>query len=203
MSYRRVAALLAAVTALLLATALPAAAHNELKSSNPAAGATVDTPPDKVVLTFSEDLVRGKTSVTVTGPDGADLAADELRIDGPTVTVPIKEAHAGAYTVAYKVVADDGDVTDSKLTFTVALSGANPPTTAPTTAAPTTTTTTTTTPAPPTTSAPASSAQNTAASSDDSGTTWWPWLVAVLAVILIAVVLLVLRRRRASGTADS
>lgn len=202
MSYRRVAALLAAVTALLLATALPAAAHNELKSSNPAAGTTVDTPPDKIVLTFSEDLVRGKTSVTVTGPDGADLAADELRIDGPTVTVPIKEAHAGAYTVAYKVVADDGDVTDSKLTFTVALTGANPPTTAPTTAAPTTTTTTTTT-APQTTSAPASSAQNTAANSDDSGTTWWPWLVAILAVILVAVVLLVLRRRRASGAADS
>lgn len=202
MSYRRVAALLAAVTALLLATALPAAAHNELKSSNPAAGTTVDTPPDKIVLTFSEDLVRGKTSVTVTGPDGADLAADELRIDGPTVTVPIKEAHGGAYTVAYKVVADDGDVTDSKLTFTVALTGANPPTTAPTTAAPTTTTTTTTT-APPTTSAPASSAQNTAANSDDSGTTWWPWLVAILAVILVAVVLLILRRRRASGAADS
>jgi hypothetical protein len=183
MAFRRIGVLLAASCALLLVTALPAAAHNELKSSNPAAGATVDTPPDKIVLTFAEDLIPGKTTITVTGPDGANVAAAEAALSGPTATIPITAAHAGAYTVAYKVTADDGDVTNSKLTFTLALTAA-------------TTTTTTTTSAP--TTAP--QAQNTANS--DSGTTWWPWLVGALALILIAVLLLVFLRRRRANRAN-
>jgi methionine-rich copper-binding protein CopC len=191
MAYRRAGLLLAAVLTLLVATALPAAAHNELKSSNPAAGASVDTPPQQIVLTFSEDLIPGKTTVTVTGPDGANAASGQTTLDGPVATVPISAAHAGVYTVAYKVVADDGDVTDTKFTFTLALTAVT------TTTVPTTTTTVpTTTTAPPTTSA---APANTAASSD-SGSNWWIWLVVALAVILIAVVLLILRRRRTSSS---
>lgn len=204
MAFRRVGTLLAAVCTLLLATALPAAAHNELKSSNPKAGATVEGPPRTVVLTFSEKLIPGKTNVSVTGPDGANVSG-ELRLDGPTVSVPLGATQAGVYTVAYNVVADDGDVTDKKFTFTVATAGAAPPATTTTTPAapppPTSTTTTvapTTTPS--TTAAPTTPPAQNAAANSDSGTTWWPWLVVGLAVVLAAVVLLILRRRRGTAT---
>lgn len=193
MAYRRAGVLLAALCTLLLVTALPAAAHNELKSSNPAAGAMVDTPPEQIVLTFSEDLIPGQTTITVTGPDGANAVAAQPLLTGPVATVPVTAAHAGVYTVAYKVVADDGDTTDTKFTFTLALTNAPPPPTTVTTTA----TTTTVPPSSATTSAPAPT--NTAAA--DSGTTWWPWLVVALAVILIAALaVILLRRRKASSS---
>lgn len=177
--------LLAGVATLLLVSAVPAAAHNELKSSTPAKGASLDAAPAAVVLTFAEDLIQGKTTITITGPDGASAATGEAQLAGPVATVPFKPTAAGAYTVAYKVTADDGDVTNTNFKFTLTAAAIAPPPT-------TTTTTTTTTTAPTTTAQP----QPAAAASTDSGTTWWPWLVAGLAaVILIAVVLLILRRR--------
>jgi hypothetical protein len=183
--------LLAVVLGVLLAGALPAAAHNELKSSNPAGGATLDTAPAAVVLTFAEALIQGKTTITVTGPDGANAAAGPAQLNGPTATVPLKPTAAGAYTVAYRVVADDGDVTNSNLKFTLTAAAVAPPVT--TTTAPPTTTTTTTTTAPTTTT----QAGTTAAAGTSSGTVWWPWVVGALVLILIVVLVLLLRRRRA------
>ncbi|HEX8864786.1 MAG TPA: copper resistance CopC family protein, partial [Lentzea sp.] len=64
----------ALVLALLAATAVavPAQAHAELKSSNPASGATLDAPPKAVELVFSEAIsLPDGDAVTVTGPDGS------------------------------------------------------------------------------------------------------------------------------------
>lgn len=208
MRYRRAGTLLVAVCTLLLVTALPAAAHNELKSSNPKAGATLDTVPQAVTLTFSEKLVPGQTNVSVAGPDGANVSG-ELKLDGVTVTVPVGITKPGLYVVAYHVVASDGDVTDKKFTFTLAPNAAPPvpppaqvtttPPPAPTTTVPPTTTTTT----PPTTSTAPTAQPQTAASSSDSGTTWWPWLVIGLAVIAAAVALVIVRRRRSATETPS
>lgn len=184
---RTVGILLAAITA-LLATALPAFAHNEFKSSDPQGGATLDTAPTSVVLTFSEELIDGQAKITVTGPDGANASTGTARLSGATATLPFKPTAAGAYTVAYKVVADDGDVTNSSFTFTL---------TAAAVPAPSTTSTTPTTATTPTTPATPAPATNTTS----SGTPWWPWLVGGLVVIavLVVVAVLVVRRRR-SGT---
>jgi hypothetical protein len=182
--------LLAVVIGVLLAGALPAAAHNELKSSNPAGGATLDTAPTAVVLTFAEALIQGKTTITITGPDGANAAAGPAQLNGPTATVPLKPTAASAYTVAYRVVAPDGDVTNSNVKFTLTAAALAPPVTATTTPPPTTTTTTT---APTTTT----QANTTAAASTSSGTVWWPWVVGALVLILVVVMVLLLRRRRA------
>jgi len=181
--------LLAVVLGVLLAGTLPAAAHNELKSSNPTGGATLDTAPAAVVLTFAEALIQGKTTITVTGPDGANAAAGPAQLNGPTATVPLKPTAAGAYTVAFRVVADDGDVTNSNVKFTLTAAALAPPLTTTTPPPPTTTTTT----APTTTT----QADTTAAANTSSGTVWWPWVVGALVLILIVVMVLLLRRRRA------
>ncbi|MFD1049557.1 copper resistance protein CopC, partial [Kibdelosporangium lantanae] len=70
---RTVGILLAAISTLLV-TAFPALAHNEFKSSNPAGGATLDTAPTSVTLTFSEELIDGQATFTITGPDGASAS---------------------------------------------------------------------------------------------------------------------------------
>jgi methionine-rich copper-binding protein CopC len=178
--------LLATVTTLMLATALPALAHNEFKSSNPKDGATLDTAPTAVELTFSEDLIDGQTTVTLAGPDGADTSAGTAQLSGAKVSVPLKPTKAGTYTVTWKVVADDGDVTDGTFKFT--LSAAAIPTPSSSSATPTPSSTTQT---PTSSAAPAPAAGNTS-----SGIPWWPFLVGAL-VLLAVVVVVVLRRRRA------
>ena len=170
--------LLATVTTLMLATALPALAHNEFKSSNPKDGATLDTAPTAVELTFSEDLIDGQTTVTLAGPDGADTSAGTAQLSGAKVSVPLKPTKAGAYTVTWKVVADDGDVTNGAFKFT--LSAAAIPTPSSTTETPT-----------------SSAAPTTAADNTGSGTPWWPFLAGGVLVLIAVVVVVVLRRRRA------
>jgi copper resistance protein C len=182
---RAAATLLILIGAVLLAVASPASAHNELGSSNPKSGDQLDAAPAAVVLTFGEDLIPGQTTITITGPDGALASAGDAQLSGAVATIPLKPTAAGAYTVAYKVVADDGDVTDSSLKFTLTAAAIPTPTT--------TTTTTTTTSAAQTSAAPAA-AQNTA----NEGTTWWPYLVGALVIILIVVIVVVMRRRRST-----
>jgi hypothetical protein len=148
-------------------------------------------------LTFAEALIPGKATFTVAGPDKANAAAGPAQLNGPTATIPLKPTAAGAYTVAFRVVADDGDVTNSSVKFTLTAAAVAPPVTT-TTAPPTTTTTTTTTTAPTTTTR----ASTTQAANTSSGTVWWPWVVGALVLILIVVLVLLLRRRRA-GQANS
>ncbi|HZI98915.1 MAG TPA: copper resistance CopC family protein, partial [Actinomycetales bacterium] len=68
--------------------AVPASAHNVLRSSTPADGAVVATPPADVQLTFDQSVVTLGTEVAVTGPAGA-LTLDAPEVDGDTVTQPL------------------------------------------------------------------------------------------------------------------
>jgi methionine-rich copper-binding protein CopC len=183
-------ALLAAVTALVVATASPALAHNELESSNPDKGATLDTAPTAVVLTFAEALIEGEATFIVTGPDGADASGGPAKLSGSTATVPFTPTAAGAYTVTYKVIADDGDVSNSSFRFT--LTAAAVPS-ARASAAPAASSAS----AASASAATSAAASTPAASTTGSGGPWWPYLVGALVLIAIVVALiLVVRRRR-------
>jgi methionine-rich copper-binding protein CopC len=122
----------ASVVALLLATAGPALAHNELKSSDPADGTTVSTTPGTVTLTFNETLDVDHTQVTVTGPNGAPAAPGKPRFAGDAATVDLPPGPAGIYTVSYSTVADDGDKSGGTIRFTVTTGAAAPGAPAPT-----------------------------------------------------------------------
>lgn len=106
----------------------PAYAHDELRSSLPADGATVTQPPSQVVLTFEEAPVELGVQVVVTGPDGP-VSAGAPRVDGDDVVADVQpQAPAGRYTVEWRVTSDDGHPVSGAFSFTAqaAAAGATP-----------------------------------------------------------------------------
>ncbi|NUP84006.1 MAG: copper resistance protein CopC, partial [Nonomuraea sp.] len=113
---------LAALTAILaalfvLGTATPALAHDSLKSSSPAKGATVKA-LDEVRLEFSARvrmpfvIVRGEgDAVFQEGKPEADGAVVRQAVKGPLPD--------GKYTVAYRVVSSDGHPIEGEIPFRV------------------------------------------------------------------------------------
>ena len=141
MTFRRMTAALLLAFVALGPTTLPASAHTELKSSNPAKGAALPAPPQQVELTFTEAVTVPADAITVTGPDSAKWTVGPATVAGAVVTAPVQATGpAGTYTVTWKVVSSDGDPVTGTIGFTLT----NPATT--TTTAPTTTTTTTAAP---------------------------------------------------------
>jgi methionine-rich copper-binding protein CopC len=124
---RTTAAALGAGLVLALAAA-PAYAHDELRSSNPADGSTLATPPAQVVLTFEEPPVELGAQVVVTGPDGP-VSSGTPRLAGDDVVADVQpQAPAGRYTVEWRVTSDDGHPVSGTFAFTAqaAASGATP-----------------------------------------------------------------------------
>ncbi|MDA2813628.1 copper resistance protein CopC [Nocardiopsis sp. RSe5-2] len=111
---------LAAATALGLATAPAASAHDVLLSSTPENGDELDTAPETVELTFSADIGDGGNAIAVNGPDGSDHASGDITIDGPDAEVGVEPlTEAGDYTVAYRMVSSDGHVIEDTIEFSL------------------------------------------------------------------------------------
>jgi copper resistance protein C len=102
-----------------LATALAASAHAALLSMSPAAGSTVTKAPAQVVLTFNEAVSTSFATVTVTGQDGDPVSSGRPDVSGKTVTQKLADTGSGRYTVAFRVVSEDGHPVSGKATFTV------------------------------------------------------------------------------------
>jgi len=105
-----------ALAAQVLAAA-PASAHDELLRTDPAAGSTVATVPSVVVLTFAEPPLALGLGVDVEGPAGS-ASAGAPALDGSNVRQQVTPgAPAGAYTVRWRVTADDGHPVTGSFTF--------------------------------------------------------------------------------------
>lgn len=130
---RRLAAIAAAIglgLAAVLITAVPASAHDELLVSDPADGASVETLPEEISLTFSAFPLDepGATLVEVTDATGAALTSGDPVVDGTEVTQALAGPATGAVSVLWKIVSSDGHPIDGEFTFTVA--GGDPSATA-------------------------------------------------------------------------
>jgi methionine-rich copper-binding protein CopC len=119
---------LLAVLAVILLPAGPAAAHSDLKSSDPADGATLVEAPAAVSFTFNEQLLAQGNAVVLTElMTGTRLEVGPVEVDGETVSVDWPErSGAGQYRAAYRVVSADGHPIDGSITFTVESSGESP-----------------------------------------------------------------------------
>ena len=116
---RRLLGVLACVIAAVGLSAAPAAAHDELVGTTPADGSTVDTAPDRIVLTFAEPAVALGTEMAVTGPDGTNLATGDVQLVGSTVVQALADLRpAGAYRVDWRVTSDDGHPVTGTFAFT-------------------------------------------------------------------------------------
>ena len=120
------------VVALMLLSAGIASAHADLKSSIPAAGATVATAPEKVVAVFTEALKEEGNELKVTDASGAvvdngDTTLDKSDADRTTLFVSLKSGLAnGSYTVNWKNASTDGHTEAGSFTFTIGTATAAP-----------------------------------------------------------------------------
>lgn len=194
------AATLLAAFVFLFAWPQPAAAHDALIDSSPAADSTVDTLPEELTLTFSAALIGGdgSTEIVVTDAAGESVTDGPAALDGALVTQPlVAEADAGEYHVLWKVVSSDGHPTSGEFGFTVTTSTL--PTSEPSTA-----------PSAEETVAPVPDETQTTAPAEDpnmeSEASFSPgWLIAGAVVLLIVVFLLflLLRRRRPADSGSA
>jgi copper transport protein len=114
-------ALGAAVLSMVGIPASPAAAHAELVSSEPASGDVLDTPPEQVVLNFTEGVQVGDDAVElfVSAGDQVDVGDTQKADGGAVVTVDLPELDDGAYVVAWRVTSADSHPIHGAFTFRV------------------------------------------------------------------------------------
>ena len=120
----RPARLLALVGALLLAALIavpaPALAHDTLLSTDPEGGASLETSPEEVTFTFSDDILDVSPLVRITDEGGEQVAEIVPTIEGPTATATLEEPlPAGTYDIQWRVVSGDGHPIEGTLTLTV------------------------------------------------------------------------------------
>lgn len=107
-------ALLATLVVLAPAGAL---AHDELHSSDPADGATVEA-PEELVLRFSGDIAQVGAQLQISGA-GRDLADGSPVVQGSDLVQPLTDLAPGDYEVVWRVTSSDGHPISGELGFTV------------------------------------------------------------------------------------
>ena len=162
----------------------PAVAHDALIGTDPADGAVLDAAPSQVVLTFAAEQAGVGAEVVVSGPEATTWSDGDAVTSGTIVTQPLAPGMPdGAYTVAWRSVAQDGHPVTGAITFSVDGPGEGPePTDDATTREPATTETD-------------PEAPGDATDTEAGGGGWWTaWhttgaaLVVVLAVVATALV---------------
>jgi copper transport protein len=124
---RALVAVLLAGVALLLAAPV-ASAHAVLRSSDPASGASLSKPPQKVSLTFTEPPDLTLSSVHVLDSSGKAVESGKARaVSGNQLAleVPLGQLGNGAYTVSWRTVSRaDGHLTNGSFAFGVGVQAA-------------------------------------------------------------------------------
>ena len=190
------AALFAALLAALLALGAPAQAHDTLLESDPADGATLESSPEAITLTFSADILDVSPLVRITDENGEQLAEITPSIDGPVATATLEEPlPAGTSTVQWRVVSSDGHPIEGTFEVAVEQDAAAEETTE----APAEESSPAEESAPAETAAPAEEGEQATAEAaeEESGSSMTPLLIVFGVVVVGAVVavLLIMRRR--------
>jgi copper transport protein len=107
----------------LVAAGSPAGAHALLRDSDPAAGASLDKAPSRVVLTFTERPEAGLSSIQVLDTSGRRVEQGQsapVQGEPLELAVGLGDLADGTYTVSWRVVSrDDGHVTAGSFAFGV------------------------------------------------------------------------------------
>ena len=112
-------ALLAALA--LVVPASGASAHASWLSSTPEAGATVETAPSQVRVEFDSGLLDSGAALVVTNADGVVISEPTPVIERSTISIAVDPgAPAGIYTVAFRIVSEDGHTVSDSFDYTVA-----------------------------------------------------------------------------------
>ncbi|WP_205326025.1 copper resistance CopC family protein [Glycomyces sp. YM15] len=104
---------------LTLGLAAPASAHAALTGTDPEDGATLAEAPAEVSATFSEILDQASTEIAVTDPAGTVIDVADPSYDGDTFIQPMLYTTPGKYTLAFRVISEDGHRVEDAVEFTV------------------------------------------------------------------------------------
>lgn len=196
---RPILVLLLALAAVVPGTA--ASAHTSLSSTDPEQGAEVSD-LEQVTLTFTGAVLDlGTTLVLVQGEERVEL--EPTFPTETTVVADVPELASGAWSLMYRIVAEDGHPLEGQVDFTVA-GGAAEPTAEATETAEAALPSTSAEPAPISAELPsASPSPSPAAGEEDEPRTggWVRFAGAAVLVAVAAAVIVWLRRRDASGPA--
>lgn len=107
---------------LVIGVPAPAAAHDGLVSSSPAADSTVTAPLESVSLTFGDELLdigdsNGAFAIQVVGPDELFYNRACVQRDGATASTAVALGESGAYVVTWQVISSDAHVTSDTFDF--------------------------------------------------------------------------------------
>ncbi len=109
----------------ILGISAPASAHAELVEASPAADSLIGALPEYVDLTFGENIMtldgsEGSNIITVVDSNGAKVDDETIVVNAAVVSVGIKPGFGdGTYTVAYRVVSEDGHPIEGSYKFEV------------------------------------------------------------------------------------
>lgn len=104
----------------LVALASPAGAHAALASTEPAAGAVLDAPPDAVTLHFTEAVQADDDALKLFDAGGQRVPTGDVeQVDGRTVRVTLDGIGSGGYVVAWRVASADGHPISGGFTWRV------------------------------------------------------------------------------------
>jgi methionine-rich copper-binding protein CopC len=118
-----VRAVAAAVTALIVCViGMPSAmAHASQTGSTPEAGAVLEAAPSTVEVTFDSPLMDIGAALVVRAGDGTVISDPTPEVAGPRIRVDVPaDAAPGTYTVAFRVVSQDGHPITATFDYTVA-----------------------------------------------------------------------------------
>lgn len=118
--FRALAGGIVVAVAVVLASVVPASAHDQLLSSSPAAGERLASAPDEISLSFSADVLDVGAEVVVADAEGVDWVGGDPLLSAGVVTVPLRdELPAAGYEVRWRVVSSDGHPISGVVPFTV------------------------------------------------------------------------------------
>jgi copper resistance protein C len=113
--------LLLALVAWALGAAL-ALGHSGLQRAEPPVESKLKRPPSEVKLTFTGRLEPAYSSIQVKDDHGAQVDRKDAHVDPSNpllLRVTLQSLDRGAYTVIWRVLSIDGNVTEGRYTFRV------------------------------------------------------------------------------------
>jgi methionine-rich copper-binding protein CopC len=99
-----------------------AAAHSALQRAEPSVESKLKWPPSEVKLYFTGRLEPAYSTVRVRDDKGAEVDQQDTRVDPSNpllLRAALQPLERGAYTVIWRVLSVDGNVTQGRYTFRV------------------------------------------------------------------------------------
>jgi methionine-rich copper-binding protein CopC len=100
----------------------PAPAHDALQRAEPPVESKLRWPPGEVKLTFTGRLEPAYSSIRVKDNRGAEVDRQDARVDPANpllLHATLQPLEPGAYTVIWRALSIDGNVTEGRYTFRV------------------------------------------------------------------------------------